>query len=75
MPELPGPKEAKSFPVPSDHGLGLDDDESASQATLRTAQPRGAGRGVSTSASSPSDAERPVGAGAQGFPTGGRLGF
>src|SRR2546429_4999596 len=27
MPDLPGPKKAKAFPVPSDHGLGLDDDE------------------------------------------------
>jgi cytochrome P450 len=45
-----------------------------SQPTLRTATPRGAGRVGSTSASSPNDAERPAAAGAQGFPTGERLG-
>src|SRR5205814_9936626 len=31
MPDLPCPKKAKAFPVPSDHGLGLDDDKTERQ--------------------------------------------
>jgi hypothetical protein len=31
MPDLPCPKKAKAFPVPSDHGLGLDDDDAERQ--------------------------------------------
>src|SRR5216117_76699 len=57
MPDLPGPKKAKAFSVPSDHSLGIDDDECGAPVIPhpRTAKPRGAGRGVSTSASSQND--------------------
>src|SRR5438034_5740609 len=39
MPDLPGPKKAKAFPVPSDHGLGLDDDECGAPVSPHSAQP------------------------------------
>src|SRR5947207_14616049 len=60
MPDLPCPKKAEAFSVPSDHSLRLDDEECAApgQPTLRIAKPREAGRGVSTSVSSPNDAGR-----------------
>ena len=39
MPDLPGPKKAKAFPVPSDHSLGLDDDECGAPFSPHSAQP------------------------------------
>ena len=39
MPDLPCPKKAKAFPVPSDHGLGLDDDECGAPVSPHSAQP------------------------------------
>src|SRR4029077_6037390 len=39
MPDLPRPKKAKAFPVPSDHGLGLDDDECGAPVSPHSAQP------------------------------------
>src|SRR5712692_8228688 len=38
-PDPPSPKKAKAFPVPSDHGLGLDDDECAAPVSPHSAQP------------------------------------
>jgi len=38
-PDLPGPKKAKSFPVPSDHGFGLDDHECGAPVRPHSAQP------------------------------------
>src|SRR5947209_543345 len=39
MPDLPGPKKAKAFPVPSDHGFGLDNDECGAPVSPHSAQP------------------------------------
>ena len=39
MPDLPSPKKAKAFPVPSDHGFGLDDDECGAPVSPHSAQP------------------------------------
>src|SRR2546429_983799 len=39
MPDLPCPKKAKAFPVPSDHSLGLDDDECGAPFSPHSAQP------------------------------------
>ncbi|PYT26098.1 MAG: hypothetical protein DMG57_22825 [Acidobacteria bacterium] len=39
MPDLPCPKEAKAFPVPSDHGFGLDHDERGAPVSPHSAQP------------------------------------
>src|SRR6266567_5277454 len=39
MPDLPCPKKAKAFPVPSDNGLGLDDDECGAPVRPHSAQP------------------------------------
>ena len=39
MPDLPCPKKAKAFPVPSDHGFGLDDDECGAPVSPHSAQP------------------------------------
>src|SRR5881409_3324274 len=38
MPDLPCPKKAKAFPVPSDHGFGLDDDECGAPVSPHSAQ-------------------------------------
>src|SRR2546422_6416869 len=39
MPDLPCPKKAKAFPVPSDHGFGLYDDECGAPVGPHSAQP------------------------------------
>ena len=39
MPDLPCPKKAKAFAVPSDHGLGLDDDKCGAPIGPHSAQP------------------------------------
>jgi hypothetical protein len=39
IPDFPCPQKAKAFPVPSDHGFGLDDDECGAPVSPYSVQP------------------------------------